>query len=230
MKCESDTIKKQIKCIIFDFDGVMTDSNHIKRSAYYEIFPQEPLVKKVIDEVLVDYGKQPRSVVISEIVERLKKQDLLQNYDASLYIDRYSELTQNKILQADEIKGSIQSLENLRKTYSLFLNTATPDEFIGEILLKRDLDKYFIKALGSTSGSKVENTKSILSESGFDKSEAIFVGDGSSDLNCARALNLAFIGIVNDENTFKDDDSIEYKLPDLEGLCPLIEKINGLKQ
>ena len=215
-----------IKSIVFDFDGVILNTNHIKREAYYDIFPKNYKIKKIIDKVLKKSGKLSRKIIISNIIDELKKKDLLNKYDVNFYINKYGKETQRKVLATDEIKGAMNSLRKLSKNYILFVNTSAPGKSIEDVIKKRNLKKYFKEVFHSDKGSKIENMENLILKYKIKKDEIIFVGDGNLDLECAKKLNIIFIGIINDENDFKNDKTIKYKLNNCENLVNVVEKID----
>ncbi len=61
---------KQIKIIVFDFDGTLVDSNEIKFNAYYDIFPKNDDYTKIIDNILNRFREKSRYFIIKEILQQ----------------------------------------------------------------------------------------------------------------------------------------------------------------
>src|SRR4051794_25727739 len=61
-----------IRCLAFDFDGTLAQSNSVKRNAYYEIAEAFGDLVGVVDDVLAK-ERGTRHQVIAALVSRLEK-------------------------------------------------------------------------------------------------------------------------------------------------------------
>ena len=213
-----------LKAIIFDFDGVILDTNGIKENAFFELFPEK--FASIAHPVIKKSERQSRKIVIRNCVEEIEKETgtLPQGYD--YYLDKYTDMTQNKVLDSPEIQGATAALDLLSKKYSLFVLTATPDAQIEEIIEARGYTQ-FTKVYGSDSGSKPEVARILLAENNLKSEEVIYIGDGWNNLACAKELEFVFIGIINHLNDFATNPRVLHKLEDLQKLPDLIEEISA---
>ena len=72
---------------------------------------------------------------------------------------------------------------------------------------------------------KPEIIDRILSESGYTKDEAVFVGDAGTDMKAAAETGLVFIGRNTSENTevFKD---VKYRIDDLRQIEDIVKEFS----
>ena len=226
---------KKIKNIIFDFDGVLVDSNEIKKQAFFDIFSDISDIKNsqnIISEVHAD-DKKTRFGLVEEALKKLKNSKLIDYKDLEKekekYISKYSNLVEEKIIEGDEIFGAEESLKKLFGIYDLFIVSATPEENLKKIVVGRGLIKYFKEVCGIPQGDfccdKGPCLERMIEEQNIKTSESVFVGDSNQDIICAKGKNITFIGVINDSNDFESRKDIQYKLNDLYDLPQLIRRI-----
>lgn len=213
---------KLIKAIFFDFDGVILDDAEVKDNAFYDLFPEE--FSSILNPIIDAYMKQSRKIIIRKCIEEVESKGLFLPNDYDYYLNKFSEITQEKVLNSSELLGASDSLNSLKEKFDLFVLTATPDEQIDEVIKKRGFTQ-FKEVHGSDLGTKPEVALKLIERYSLKPSEVIFVGDGKNDLACAKKLGFIFIGIVNSLNDFSVNPNIKYKMNDLIGLVDLIERI-----
>lgn len=188
-----------LRAIIFDFDGVILDSNDVKTGAFYQMYIQygESVAKKV-----VEHHKKNGGISRFEKFKIYHKKFLNIDISQSMLDDlcqKYSEFVVKGVLNSKYVPGSLEFLKSNFKKYNFFISTGTPDSEIIHILEKLNISKYFKDVYGSPS-SKDFHVKKILSKYNFQCDEVIFVGDALSDLNAATKNNITFIGRITMNN------------------------------
>ena len=193
-----DTLKKKIelsKVLIFDFDGVIADSNEVKTQAFaelYESFGEEIVVK------VVDHHKKNRGMSRFEKFKYYHSIFLNQDLNKATLnklSNRFSELVFNKVVSSNEINSAGSFLEKYCSVDRVcVINSATPQSEIEEIIRARGLAKVFSSIFGSPS-SKLENITKILNKYSCSKDEVVFFGDSEADLIAANSAEIYFIGI-----------------------------------
>ena len=101
----------------------------------------------------------------------------------------------NKVIACPEIPGAEKFIQENFLKRKCYINSATPQNEIRQIISARGLQKYFHTVLGSPT-SKSENLKKIRkSNPKVPTSAFLFFGDALSDLDAAKNNNFDFIGI-----------------------------------
>ena len=134
------------KLFVFDFDGVIADSNHIKTEAFKNMFKDfgESISEKVV--------KHHESNASMSRFDKFKY--YYRNYlNTELTEDRlkglaqeFSDIVLEKIISSPEIEGSTKFLKQLSKLGKICaINSATPHEEINFIVKERKLSNLFKK-------------------------------------------------------------------------------------
>ena len=188
-----------IAAIVFDFDGVLVDSNAIKRNAFFEIFADTPGGAPAIEEVLRTDEELDRFGVIERVLDRLGLSGDADSIAAAAA--RYNEICEAGAGSCPEIRGATPTLRTLAETYPLFVNSATPEEPLRRIVARRGWNGLFRRVLGRPR-TKNENLRVVLHLVGADAQRLLFVGDGPHDLAAATAVGCPFVGVRDDEGIF----------------------------
>jgi phosphoglycolate phosphatase-like HAD superfamily hydrolase len=210
-------------CVVFDFDGVLVDSNAVKRRAYRDIFADAPESKAVVDAVLQSDTEDDRFGVIRAILRGLNRegnttaeQDLL----VAEYGERYNTICEEHAATCAEVRGASSALPRLAKSHALYIISATPEVPLRRIVKRRDWSRYFREVLGRPR-TKGENLARVIRREGVRGQRIVFVGDGRRDLDAAREAGCRFVGVRNEFNDF--DPAGLTMVDDLTGLVELVE-------
>lgn len=197
--------------IIFDWDGVITDSVNIKTEAFMEIFKfSSPEIRQKILEHQKISGGISRFEKYQFYMKEFLHQDVspeeLQNFE-----QRYYDLIVHKILQAPFINGVTETLQTLHtQKIPAFVVSGSPTEELKALARARKIDHYFTKIYGSPKTKSVL-IQEILEEYSFNPSRITFLGDAITDYNAAKTNHINFIGIVppNAQSPFPKDTKIK---------------------
>jgi phosphoglycolate phosphatase-like HAD superfamily hydrolase len=217
-------------CIVFDFDGVLVDSNTVKREAYYEIFAEAgPQARGVVKQVLRSDGRSDRYGTIRGILDGLAHLGISPGAGGSdetlaHYAERYNQICEEHAATCPEIPGASATLARLSGRYGLFVISATPEAPLRRIVERRGWAGYFRAVLGGRR-SKSDNLAMVLEREQVRGDEVVFVGDGQRDLDAAQGAGCRFIGVRNPFNDF--DPRGLLLVSDLRGLPALIETPPG---
>lgn len=181
--------------MLFDFDGVIVHSEHIKTDGFAQMY--RPHGHCVLDKVINHHrinGGMNRYAKIKLYHKKFLGIDL-SNKEVNEIAGRYSRIVFEKVLKARYVKGSPKFLETCKKyKKASFLVSATPEKEIKKIVKIKNLKRFFKEIKGSPR-SKEDNIKDLISKYKIDREKAVFFGDSVNDLNAAEQNNIKFIGI-----------------------------------
>ena len=184
--------------IVFDFDGVITDSVNVKTEAFYEIYKEygEEIALRVTHHHKANSGVSRYKKFVHYHKSYLGKQ--IGRKELDNLCNRFSDLVVNRVIDSKEIKGSTDFLKKLSfEKKKCFINSATPEEEIMTIIRHRNLEKYFKNVYGSPK-SKKEILKIIIEENNLEDEAVVMIGDSLSDMEAAEDVGIDFIGIGTD--------------------------------
>jgi phosphoglycolate phosphatase len=204
-----------IRCVVFDFDGTLVESNHIKRQTFFELASEFDNGMRLMEDVMSEADGRERHWIFARFAAALPGQA-----DAKTLADRYTRICQERIASAPEIAGARVSLKHLRTEGKLlFVNSATPVEPLTSLVRLRRLDAMFEGIYGSPA-KKHENLEAIRSKHGLTPDEILVVGDGESDRASAKTLGCHFVAVDSAENDFTLEPPC--RIPDLTGLPAVV--------
>lgn len=220
-----------IRCVAFDFDGTLVDSNEIKRRAFFEVVSDHDPEGSVVAEVLDEIRPGNRFAVAREIARLLIERGTLPD-DRRVeglvhgWVEAYTRRCEEAISRCPEIPGATAALESLAaRGIALYVNSATPEAPLLRLLRLRSMDRHFRRAYGGPP-SKLANLRSIREDAGVALEELLFVGDGEDDRRAAEAFGCHFAGVVRPR---RDSFAREprHRIADLSGLAAVVEGIPG---
>ena len=189
------------KIVVFDFDGVIVDSNYVKRNAWFEIFPASmELTRDEVEESL-DRVKETRYDILRDIflkkgIAEEKKLDTL----VVQYAEKYDGAIQNGMVLMPSVK---EILPLLARERILYVNSATPTEPLRESVVRLGISQHFKDVLGRPA-DKAENLHLILGREKVTTDEICMIGDGEDDRQAADIIGCRFIGVQNEFNGWKE--------------------------
>ena len=206
-----------IKTLVFDFDGVIMDSNQLKRAAWYDVFPEHLVSARLVSDV-VERNKGNRYDILHEIFTVLKRPQETVHLLVDGYARRFNEAVQTRLTSEGVSADTLHALTELAERYPLYINSATPIQGLVETVENLHIG-YLFKAVFGVPPSKEENLQIIAVREGISPDEIAFVGDGEGDWQAARSTGVYFIGFAN-----KDNNWSEREFPLISGL----DQIGGL--
>lgn len=198
-----------IKAIVFDFDGVIVrNSEFSKESAWLNIFPREHEREILKARQKFVGGKGSRLEIIRELAPLFN----IPEEKVDRWIDRwiqdkaeeYARITSLATIQEGVLAEDFGALHELSMKYRLYLNSATPESVLPDIVKQLGIIQFFKALYGwRNPDSKLENLKRVLKDENISRENILFVGDADSDYEAAKEFECSFVGIMNDWNKWK---------------------------
>ena len=186
-----------IRCVVFDFDGTLVDSNRIKQEGFYAVVKNVPNGAGVLDELFASATVGDRYDIFRRFAERIGS---AQGYRdgaawAALLAQRYTDRCEALIATCPERPGAEAALLRLRESgRAVYISSATPEADLIRLVRRRGLDVLFNGVLGGPRG-KAENLRQIMAREGVKADEVAVIGDGEDDRRAAAEVGCPFIAV-----------------------------------
>lgn len=185
----------QKEIAIFDCDGVLLDSNHIKMETF-----RWALNGEAVEDIehLLDYHKQrggvSRYVKLQYYYRDFKRYP---NFEVHVKtaLDRFSEYANQGLLAAPTVPGVLLLLDKLDLLgVRCYVISGSDQEELREVLKLRGLSERFVSICGSPVNK--QDHLGALAQSGRPIHPGIYFGDARSDFEAALAYDLEFVFIA----------------------------------
>jgi HAD superfamily hydrolase (TIGR01549 family) len=187
-----------IKVVIFDFDGVLADSNELWADIFDKASKKTGIKKKfTYDDIRPYYGRPVVEIFKSAHPRFREDKDVM----AAMYSNFMSLATSDEF--ADSFKtfsGLKGALTKLKKKCKLAVGSGNSKKLLNRFLGKLGLTRYFDLVVAS---DDVDNGKpnpdmllKIINHFGVSPDEAIYVGDSDSDIIAAKRANMKSVAVL----------------------------------
>jgi len=185
-----------IKVIVFDFDGVLVNSNPLKDKAWFDIFDNYPNVPRNIVADVLSKNKGTRFDILRNIFEQagFPKEEIQQRIEAEAL--RFDALVQDWIVKQGLIPGVANTLANFSTRFHIYINSGTPSPSLKTNVERLGIKHYFQDIYGSPP-NKEENLKTILDRENISEKEAVVIGDAEEDYRSACSQGTFFIAVAS---------------------------------
>jgi phosphoglycolate phosphatase len=197
-----------VRCIAFDFDGTLVQSNAIKRRTFYEVSRSLGDVDRIVDQVLRECAGD-RTEVLETIVAKAAGAFALPAAPgnrpwAQVLVERFSHVCEEAIVACPEVPGAMAALDRLLGGgFPLFINSATPTLPLVRILDRRDMTRYFRAVYGGDVQGKTGNLRLAMQAALCGPEETVFIGDNEVDRRAAEEIGCRYIGIENEVSGYR---------------------------
>ncbi|MFC1623861.1 HAD family hydrolase [Candidatus Omnitrophota bacterium] len=206
-----------IKAIIFDFDGVIAESNDVKTEVFVRLFKKYPsYVTEQIRKFHLRNGGMSRfdkfRYIYANILERP-----LSDEKFSKLCDDFKRFVFEGVVNAPAVLGIENFLKRNKSKYRMYVASGTPQEEIIEIVKRRKLSRYFYGVYGSPT-TKEKIIKNILRENAHTQKEVVFLGDSINDYEGAVGAGIDFVAKVSgsDESNMFSSVNLKTKIGTIE--------------
>lgn len=183
--------------IIFDFDGVLAETNNIRFDGFYSLFKNhnKNSVNDLIQYARLNGGKS-RYDKIKYFFENILNEEISKEkvYELAL---QYSQLVRQKVIDALPVRGSTEFLSQYQSEFCFAIVSGSDQDELRDVCKARRIDHFFIEILGSPL-SKSLNISQLLSKKGWKRELCVYIGDSLDDLETAKMNGIDFIGRNSD--------------------------------
>lgn len=203
-----------IEAVIFDFDGVILDSEKIKDDGFRHIFRE--FDKEAVDCLVAfhkDNGGLSRFVKIAYMFETILKRPITDDI-VMRYADEFSKIMLSRLTNPDFlIKPTMRFIKALNGI-PMHIASGTEENELRSLVKSLGISEYFVSVYGSPA-DKADNVRKIIAEGGYTAGRVVMIGDSMQDFKAADKNGLIFCGFNNE----KLKDVSDYYITDFSVFC-----------
>ncbi|CAO3440260.1 HAD family hydrolase [Azospirillum endophyticum] len=190
----SGLLQDRWDAIIFDFDGVLADSNDLKGETFVALYAdEEPAVQAALRAYHRANGGMPRREKLTRFEREVLGREISEERLDRL-VDGFAAAVEQAVIDCAEIPGAADFLAAHAGHLPLFVISATPHEEMLRIVAGRGMADRFVSVHGSPP-RKADTAAMLLARHGLRPERVAFVGDAVQDYAAAAELKLAFVGV-----------------------------------
>jgi phosphoglycolate phosphatase-like HAD superfamily hydrolase len=188
---------KNYKVILWDFDGVIMDSNAVRDIGFEKVLANYP--KESIEELMKFHhqnGGLSRYVKFRYFFEEILKQEIMeekiQELANSFSVIMKSLLVNPQLLIEDSLNFIKSNFEN----YNMHIVSGSDQNELRFLCSEMNLSQYFKTIHGSPTAKK-ELVKQVIEENNYSKNDCVLIGDSINDYEAAINNGIEFAGYNN---------------------------------
>jgi len=197
---------KNIKVLVFDFDGVILDTSLLKSKTFYNVFKLYPnFLNKMWIFHLENKGSSRKMQFDYLVRNLLGESGSKANKHVKKLMLVYKKKVLPRLLKAKYIEGVLKTIKFSVKKYPLYVVSNAPKDEIKLIIEQKKIGKYFKKiysSMNSLNKSKILNQ--ILEIENIPSKNLLFIGDTLKDQISAKESKVKFVGIINNMSNYID--------------------------
>lgn len=192
-----------IKIIVFDFDGVIVRNSEFgKEKAWSIILPKESKEKILKYKEKWSGGKGSRFDILRDLaLDSGIKQDQVDRW-VFRKSEEYNQITSDIILKEGILIKDREALMKLERHFRLYMNSATPESVLQNILTQLEVNHLFDGIYGQPQSKNVNLIRSAKNSRTI-ADQILFIGDQDSDWQVAKQFGCHFVGIMNNWNNWR---------------------------
>jgi phosphoglycolate phosphatase-like HAD superfamily hydrolase len=194
----------KVKVILWDFDGVLMQSNEVRDIGFEKILEEFP--KDQVDELMVFHkrnGGLSRYVKFRYFFEEILKQTISDekvNELAASFSKIMKELLVDPSLL---IQDSLEFVRQNHSNISMHIVSGSDQVELRYLCEAMNINKYFKSIHGSPTPKK-QLVKEVIESNSYSKNQMVLIGDSINDYEAAVENGIQFIGYNN--TMFEESD------------------------
>ena len=192
-----NNILKDIKNIIFDFDGVIIDSMDVRADGVSEVFANYD--KELVDKFIDYYGYNAglsKFLKIKYFYNKILNKDI-SDEKIEVYSNKLSKIMKEKLISKEVlIDDSCEFIKNNYEKFNFHIASGSEENELRFLCNKLGIDQYF-KSIKGAPLHKNDLVNNIIEENSYKREETIIIGDSINDFEAAEINDIGFFGYNN---------------------------------
>lgn len=202
------------KSIVFDCDGVILNSNHIKTNAFYQsVLGYGEEAANQFAEYHVKHGGISRYEKFKYFLTDILRESEVDEGELKVLLDNYARIVR-KELASCEVSAHLSELKRLTLASSWMVVSGGDEEELRSIFQSRGLGSMFDKGIYGSPDTKDEILRREIMK-GSIEFPAIFLGDSEYDMKASKRAGLDFAFISNWSESSFDFEGADFIFEDL---------------
>lgn len=185
------------KLIIWDFDGVIINSNDVRIEGFKTVLKQYP--KDLVDKFISyhnENGGLSRFVKFRYFFENLLQISVEENLILK-FADEFSFIMKEKLAYKRVlILDSVKFIRNHFREIKFYIASGSEEKELNYLCEKLDLCHFFNGIFGSPQ-NKIDLVSKIINENDINRCEISLIGDSINDFEAANKNGISFYGYNN---------------------------------
>lgn len=188
-------IKESI--IIWDFDGVILNSNEIRNKGFEEVLREFP--KNQVDDLMSYHHKNgglSRYVKFRYFFEKIRGEKITEE-EVIIWAKNFSGIVLKLLTDKNLINREVISyIRDYYKTKTMHIVSASDQNELRTICSIIEIDKYF-KSIHGSPTTKIINVKKLITLNDYNSDDVLLIGDSINDRDAAISNDINFSGYNN---------------------------------
>ncbi len=197
------------KVILWDFDGVILDSMHVREKGFRQVladYPQEQVEK------LLEYhnknGGLSRYVKFRYFLEEVLQEEPQEEIVAGM-AGEFSAIMRKELTTKDNLNPEVLNFIEAENTnFQMHIVSGSDGDELRFLTSQLGISKYF-KSIEGSPTPKISLVRDILQKNNYDREEVCLIGDSINDYEAAHENHIDFFGYNNPLLKEKGLDYIE---------------------
>jgi phosphoglycolate phosphatase len=181
--------------VVFDFDGTLVDSASAKYQAFFDIFPGDDAIQRIVADVLRRDPDGSRHAVIPRMVALMREHGIPLAGIEQDRISAYGEAVLAAVAACPALPRAEEALRLARKSGKAHVSSNTPQEPLRDLLGRRGWLP-LIDGIHGYPARKADTLRAVVAQSGAKPDRVLAVGDGPSDEDAAREVGCPFVKVT----------------------------------
>lgn len=203
--------QQAIKTIIWDFDGVIVESNHIREKGFREVLSGFP--EQEVNQLLQFHnqnGGLSRYVKFRHFFEEIRG-EVVSEEKVQEYAQRFSTIMLVLMTNPDIlIAETNRFIANNHTKYNFHIASGSDQKELRHLCEVLNIAQYFKTIEGSPNPKNVI-VKNLLEEWQYEKSATVLIGDAINDFNATQLSGINFLA-YNASQELLDKSTLDFKL------------------